>query len=321
MDIFYIYFLKEKLCISRSTVTRTIQKYQETGGFQDGPKSGRPKLLNSRDERSLIKHISKSPFSSASELNQKFVSLLGVNCSDRTIRNYLVRNGYNSYKAVKKPYLSSTHKAKRLEFCSIYENANSEFWDSVLFSDETRIQLHIGDKPALVRRPKNTSLDENYLKPTEKHPISIMIWGCFCSQGTGKIKIIEKTLNSDGYIRILEEQMLPSSEKFFNSNFIFQDDNAPCHKSKKVESWIERNNITRMVWPSQSPDLNPIENLWSILKRKIIKKMPQNKSELIKFTKEVWENEIPQEFIQNLVKSMNKRIKLVLENKGGHIPY
>ena len=71
--------------------------------------------------------------------------------------------------------------------------------------------------------------------------------------------------------------MLPSSEKLLGSNFIFQDDNARCHESKKVNEWFQQRNINTLQWPSQSPDLNPIENLWAVFKKKIVKKMVKKK--------------------------------------------
>ena len=107
-----------------------------------------------------------------------------------------MNNGFKSYKAVKKPYLNSSHKQKRLEFCNLYKDKSMDFWNSVLFSDETRIQLCLSDKSPMVRRPKNTSLNKEYLKPTQKFPVSIMIWACFCKQGTGELKIIDSNLRS-----------------------------------------------------------------------------------------------------------------------------
>ena len=86
-----------------------------------------------------------------------------------------------------------------------------------------------------------------------------MIWGCFSINGTGRLEIIDKPINANDYIQILENKMIPSRNLLFEGNdFIFQDDSAPIHRGKKVKKWMEKNHIEHLEWPSNSPDLNPI---------------------------------------------------------------
>ena len=149
-----------------------------------------------------------------------------------------------------------------------------------------------------------------------------MIWGCFSSSGVGNIIAIDGKMKSENYMHCLENEMLPSATKLFEKNdFIFQDDSAPCHRSKKVKKWHQENQVRQLVWPGNSPDLNPIENLWAILKQKVRNKEPKNKQQLINAINDSWEKEIPQETCQNLVLSMKRRIELVIAAKGGHIKY
>ena len=102
---------------------------------------------------------------------------------------------------------------------------------------------------------------------------------------------------------------------------LFQDDNATCHRHQNVENWMLEKGINRIFWPAQSPDLDPVENFWSFLKMKIKKYSPNSKKELIMVAERVWENEIPIELVQNLVKSMEKRLIALKEAKGKHINY
>ena len=83
----------------------------------------------------------------------------------------------------------------------------------------------------------------------------------------------------------------------------------------------EKASFKTIWWPSQSPDLNPIENMWCFLKKKVAKYRPQNKKELIKIIKNVWEKEIPSTLTMNLAMSMNRRIQEVIKAKRGHINY
>ena len=149
-----------------------------------------------------------------------------------------------------------------------------------------------------------------------------MIWGCFSANGTGQIEIIDGILDSNGYLRILEEKMLPSAVDLgIENDYIFQDDSAPIHRAKKVKKWMSDRNIEHLNWPGNSPDLNPIENLWKHLKQKVMKKHPKSLADLKETIFSVWRNELPKDLCKKLALSMKTRISMVLKNKGGHIKY
>ena len=95
-------------------------------------------------------------------------------------------------------------------------------------------------------------------------------------------------------------------------------DGAPCHRSKVLKNFLDSNNIDLLEWPGNSPNLNPIENLWSNMKIKVSEKQPLSGAELVKAIKEVWVKEISKEYCQSLMKSMPRRIKAMIKNRGGH---
>ncbi|KAL0146566.1 hypothetical protein M9458_058213 [Cirrhinus mrigala] len=94
------------------------------------------------------------------------------------------------------------------------------------------------------------------------------------SAGVGPLSSIKSTVNAAVYREILEHFMLPANKLFGNDDFIFQQDFAPAHKAKTTSTWFNSHGITVLDWPANSPDLNPIENLWSIVKRKMREQRP-----------------------------------------------
>ena len=102
---------------------------------------------------------------------------------------------------------------------------------------------------------------------------------------------------------------------------IFQQDGAPVHTARIVKNWLSEKNIDLLVWPGSSPDLNVIENCWTVLKRMVAARHSTSMYDLIKAIREVWVTEITERYCENLAKSMPKRILEVLKNKGYPIKY
>ena len=118
---------------------------------------------------------------------------------------------------------------------------------------------------------------------------------------------------------------MPFARQLFpDGKVLFQQDNATSHVAKDVQEWFKThsNELVLLQWPPQSPDISPIENIWHILKKKISQRnpRPQSLDDLRRYMKEEWER-IPEIYFKNCALSINKRIKLVLTNKGYPIKY
>jgi len=151
-----------------------------------------------------------------------------------------------------------------------------------------------------------------------KYPLKIGIWGCMLKNHKIIFEFYENTINSDKYIKIICNNIIPLISK--NSNLLFQQDNASCHVSNKTITFFARNNVEIMIWPPNSPDLNPIENCWYLLKKRIGLVYCKNKEEFKKIIKDALDNfEI--EIINKLTDSMNNRIVELFKKDFNSINY
>ena len=184
-----------------------------------------------------------------------------------------------------------------------------------MWTDESKFNIFGSDGKQFVRRPPHKEFDPHYTKKTLKFGGgSIMAWGCFSSSGIGHIYLKSDTMTANIYTAILKEIMLPYAEDNMPLLWIFQQDNDPKYKASIIKRWFQNNGIRQLDWPAQSPDLNPIENLWKIVKDQVAKQKPRNKRDLWEAVK-TW-YAIPLSTCHKLVNSMPKR--LIEVKKKGH---
>uniref|UniRef100_A0A0K8W065 Transposable element Tc1 transposase n=1 Tax=Bactrocera latifrons TaxID=174628 RepID=A0A0K8W065_BACLA len=173
-----------------------------------------------------------------------------------------------------------------------------------------------------VRRPTGKRLDRRYLQGTVKHGGgNVMVWGCFSAEGVGPIFKIEGNMDRFQYKNILQTQMLPHAITKMPPDWQFQRDNDPKHTSKVVKDWLLEEQVCVMRWPAQSPDINPIENLWEIVNRQINREQVHgNKNKLFDALKQAWDG-IKDTHINNLISSIPKRCAAIIKNNGYPIKY
>lgn len=124
-------------------------------------------------------------------------------------------------------------------------------------------------------------------------------------------------------VQLYRSTLLPTAKKYYgsdNSKWMLLEDNDPKHKSRLCNAWKEENGIVQMVWPPQSPDCNPIENVWSIIKARVRGKCFSNIKQLSLYIRRQWLS-FTREYAENLSKSMPNRCARVIEQKGEWIKY
>ncbi|XP_055910737.1 uncharacterized protein LOC129945100 [Eupeodes corollae] len=192
---------------------------------------------------------------------------------------------------------------------------------NILWSDETKVNLFGSDSKHYVRRPPCQEYNPKYTKKTIKHGGgSIMVWGCFSWYGVGPLFWIKNIMDQEKYVDILENVMLPYADDEMPLIWKFQQDNDPKHTSKKAKAWFQARKIKVLDWPAQSPDLNSIENLWSVVKNDLASKKISNKAALWNEIREAWEK-IPAETCRNLVESLPRSYEAVIKANGNPTKY
>ncbi len=148
---------------------------------------------------------------------------------------------------------------------------------------------------------------------------SVLMWGCMSAAGVGELHFIDGIMNSQMYCSILKEKMIPSLHAL-GRRALFQHDNDPKHTSKATVGFLKKNRVKMIQWPSMSPDLNPIEHLWGILKRQVEHHSPSSIQSLKEVILEEWKK-IDLAKCRQLVLSMPRRLGAVIKNHGGHTKY
>jgi transposase len=298
-------------------VKRWRDRFEEDGDVEDDYREGRPKKLKESQLDAVLNHATGQPKASTP---RQIKHSLNLSCSPKTIRRALDGMGLFGRIARTIPPLTPELAQKRISFAEGYKDFD---WTKVLWSDEMSIRLGPQGQ-TWVQRPIGEAFNPEYCVEKVKHPPKVHVWGCMASAGVGRVHVFTENLDAVLYKSILKQHLMKSRELFWpNGLWHFQQDNDPKHTSRLVSDYLERDLYIKdfiLKWPPYSPDLNPIENLWADLKKRVEKRNANTVEELEAAVKLEWAA-TDKQLCSKLVASMPNRLARLLEYQGGPTGY
>lgn len=252
-----------RLNVSRSVVRRVYKRFLETGGYCRRPGSGRGRVTNPTDHHFIVLNSLRNRDISAVDLQGRLRESRGVSVSANTVRRRLREQNLKPHKPATGPKLTASHRQARLDFARQHLHWTLDQWETVLFSDESRMSLVGSDERRnVMRRP-----GERYAQCCIRETVrfcggSTLFWGGISfTARTELVFFRNRAVNAESYISdILGPHVMPFAGNL-GDNFHLMHDNVRPHVARIVSEYLWEVGIPVMPWPAYSPDLNPIEHL------------------------------------------------------------
>jgi transposase len=318
-----------KTKIPRTTCSSFItrQSISPDPKFENKPRSGRPKKITARGARALVRTACQDTRMTLKVLATPSKS--GKKLNHHTVAIVLKSFGKAKRRPRKKPFLSPLHKKKRREHCRA-EKAMKRNNQRVCWSDE--VTFEVGEDLNTFWVTRGSGREEEYadrnLRPTFKSGrTTVGAWSCFCGDEMGPLYMLPEgeNMTAKWYKYVLQWYFIPFYERMrakYGDEVVMQEDNALWHTAKIITKYLKNKKVKRMKWPPQSPDLNPIENLW-----KHIKDIISQSRHKIRNTKDMrlalqvaWP-QIDEDYLLKLCDSVPHRWEACLKNNRGATKY
>lgn len=303
-----------RLNVPKSNVARWLHDYKVSGSYMPLTSPGRRPKTSDRADRRLARLASKDPVVSASRLKQQWQEAVSTSTVYRRLAAKLIKK----YRMMRKPKLSAMNCLVRERWAMNHNIWTEDKWHRVVFTDESRFRLNVSDGRVRVWRKRGQRFHKEFVQPTVAQQSSIHVWGAIWYGGKSPLRILTHNVTGATYCETLNLFLQTNNLPL---NWILMDDNARPHRAAIVNEFKTRHGIRSLSsWPPYSPDLNPIENAWDYLGRRVQDRGVENLQQLAVMLQKEWDS-MPQQYIDTLVGSMRRRIGAVLRSRGSFTKY
>lgn len=338
--------------VSRDTVRHWWGVYESTGGVQKKIGSGRKRRMSDAAIDTVTTMLESGNFTGTSHVALEAHKAGLASGGKPPHRTTIARSVKARAKALGRPIravrgppekeLTPQMKSKRMWFC---EKNKSTCWARTMFTDRKRFLFKYPGCPvrrfAWVRKGKkrvakkvSKAMSVNVYAGITKFGITKL----HCVAGTSNMKSMHtnlkgqhaRNITKSEYREVLEKTLLPEGAKLFRNvgvtNWVFQQDNDPSHKAAAsiIKAWNSKHHGVQVSlladWPGNSPDLNPIENLWAWAQAEVDAKGCKTFQEFKNCVFNTLQN-APKQLLRNLVESMGRRVRACVENNGDKTKY
>ncbi len=253
--------IAKTLGVAKTTVWNILQKKERTGELSNTKRPGRPRKTTVVDDRRILSLVKKTPFTTVGQIKNTLQEV-DVCVSKSTIKRRLHQSEYRGFTTRCKPLVSLKNRKARLEFAKRHLKKPSQFWNNILWTDETKINLYQSDGKRRVWRRKGTAHDPKHTTSSVKHGGgSVMAWACMAASGTGSLVFIDDVtadkssrMNSEVFRAILSAHIQPNASELIGRRFTVQMDNDPNHTAKATKEFLKGKKWTyamakSITWP------------------------------------------------------------------------
>lgn len=322
-------------------VKKWVQRHKLTHDVQDRGRLGRPSKL-SANNLTLVRLLEDGIRRGLAcpILANRVRDAMGIDASPETVRRFVRQHIGRRMKPRKKPTLTDKHKADRLQFCVDMQRMYGDSpWEDTAISDSKyfwlcsrgpgdKVWVIYGEDPPTVASETHSFKVHAYAVVTKygKSPL-------FFTVGTTGMNADSKGVNASVYLGLLKEKLIPAARELMrprvphttrsrtNAHWVWQQDNAKAHTAKMVKRWLsEQEDFKVLQWPSKSPDLSWIENVWGWVAKKVNSRPGLTPENFRQAVQEEWDN-MPHETLTKFYSSIPNRVQACIDAQGGITKY
>jgi len=306
--------ISELLNKAKSTVQDDIDRWQEFKTFEDLPGRGRKKKIKVQVGKKIEDKQKENRRKSAKAI-WKELHTEHSNVNYHNVNDY-VNEIFEKVEAKRVIILSNSNKVRRVQFVEQMESWRSVKRDRIVWTDEKLFVHYPQSEKVVLKILENEDPLDFALPRVQQGGGHIMVWGAINSSGTISLVKCNGWINSEKYVEMLEDDILPVLRSRCGNSFILMQDGAKCHTAVNTKDYLSTQKIEILEnWPAQSPDLNPIENIWGWMVKKLNEKVYKTMKELEEAIFKLWK-EIPVSLVQTYISWLEKKYQYVKATNG-----